>query len=117
MFPETGRVKKIYYSPARIAECESEYIFLKTNKQKKQTSKAKQEYKKAKETKEKKRISAEHRLKKQISCRPGEDFSTRSSQLHFRKQEGVFFGLIVLCCTALDSLIQVNKVRLECGVT
>ena len=66
MFPETGRVKKFYYSPARIVECVSEYIFLiSKNKQAKKT-KAKQVYKQAKETKEKKIISAENRLKKLI---------------------------------------------------
>ena len=57
-------MKKIYYSPARIVECVSEYIFL-TSKNK-QAKKAKQSKntKKAKKTKEKKRISVENRLKK-----------------------------------------------------
>ena len=65
MFPETGRVKIFYYSPARIVECVSEYIFLiSENKQAKKKAKQSKNTKKAKQTKEKKRISAENRLKK-----------------------------------------------------
>ena len=58
-------MKKIYYSPARIVECVSEYIFLiSEKKQEKKKAKQSKNTKKAKQTKEKKRISAENRLKK-----------------------------------------------------
>ena len=41
LFPETGRVKKFYYSPARIIECVSEYIFLISKNKQANKSKAK----------------------------------------------------------------------------
>ena len=57
-------MKIFYYSPARIVECVSEYIFLISKNKQAKKSKTKQEYKKAKETKEEKRIFPENRLKK-----------------------------------------------------
>ena len=103
-------MKKFYYSPAHIVEFVSEYIFLVSKNKQAKKRKAKQEYKKAKETKEKKENICGKSIKK-ISFRPPgcRFFSSTTFQ--------DFFGLIVLYCTALDRLIQVNKVRLECDVT
>ena len=39
LFPEIGWVDFFYHSPARIVECLSEYIFLISNKTKKQNNK------------------------------------------------------------------------------
>ena len=57
-------MKKIYYSPARIVECVSEYIFLISKNKQAKKAKQSKNTKKAKKTKEKKRISVENRLKK-----------------------------------------------------
>ena len=48
-------MKKIYYSPARIVEYVSEYIFLISKNKQAKKSKAKQEYKKSKKKLKKKR--------------------------------------------------------------
>ena len=50
LFPEIGRVKFFYHSPARIVECVSNYIFLISGKKRQ----------KALETKEEKITSAEN---------------------------------------------------------
>ena len=55
MFPEIGRIKIFYHSPARIAEFVSEYIFLIFKKKQKKARRQKE-----KETKEEKIISVEN---------------------------------------------------------
>ena len=57
-------MKIFYYSPARIVECVSEYIFLISKNKQAKKAKQSKNTKKANETKEKKRISAKNRLKK-----------------------------------------------------
>ena len=64
-FPENGRVKKFYYSHARIVQCVSEYIFLiSKSKQVKKKKQSKARIQKKQKKLKKKRRSAENRLKK-----------------------------------------------------
>ena len=55
LYPEIGRVKFFYHSPARMVKCISKYIFKKNKKQKR-----KKKTKKANNTEEEKRIYVEY---------------------------------------------------------
>ena len=102
MFPETDRVEN-FLSVTRLHSRMSIRIYIFDFK--KRTSKKRQNQariqKKQKKLKKKENISGKS-IKKINLLQPGEDFSSPTFP-----ETRVFFGLIVLYCTALDSHILV----------
>ena len=106
LFLETDRVKKFLYSPTRIVEFVSEYIFLVSKN--KQTRKKNKNRKKAKETKEENFFGKSIKKNKFAAARVKIFLITRiSGNKRFLSFFFFFFFFFWPYCAALDSHILV----------